>query len=475
MRKRGIALACLPALAASLMLALPAASEPTPAITDRTDDPAIWGQQFPIQYDLYLKTFEMRPTKYGGSKPESRNATESDPRRVVAQSKVNEDPGLKAMWQGYAFAADFREERGHMYMLEDQQYTLRQKVVQQPGACLNCHASMYGAYLKAGDGDIMQGFRKINSMPYQEAAKQVKHPVACVDCHEAGSMQLRVTRPAFIEGIRAYKASLGVADYDVNKHATAEEKRAYVCGQCHVEYYFKGPDKQLTYPWSKGLRVDDIQRYYDEIGFRDWTHKDTGAAALKAQHPEFEMWSQGTHARAGVTCADCHMPPVEHQGSAVTDHWVRSPLLNVKAACVSCHSKHDAKVTEADLKARVEQIQDRHWALRQQAMAALMGLIGDLKAAKEAGRPDDDLATARYLQRRAQFYLDFVEAENSTGFHAPQEAARVLGQSIDYSRQGQIALRDRDFKPTVAIVNLPPPPPAPAPAPAPKPPAVAVK
>ena len=98
-----------------------------------------------------------------------------------------------------------------------------------------------------------------------------------------------------------------------------------------------------------------------------------------------------------------------------------------------------------------------------------MGLIADLKAAKEAGKSDADLATARYLQRRAQFYLDFVEAENSTGFHAPQEAARILGESLNYARQGQLAVRDPSFKPTVPVVQIPPPPAPPTATPAAKP------
>jgi nitrite reductase (cytochrome c-552) len=93
-------------------------------------------------------------------------------------------------------------------------------------------------------------------------------------------------------------------------------------------------------------------------------------------------------------------------------------------------------------------------------MAAVVALINDLKAAKAAGRKDADLLAARYLQRRSQFFLDFVEAENSTGFHAPQEAARVLGESIDLARQGQLALRDPAFKPTVPVVDIPPPAPA---------------
>jgi nitrite reductase (cytochrome c-552) len=447
----------------------PAEQTAASPISDDVDDPAEWGKLFPLHYELYLKTVDMQRTKYGGSEALPRTPTQADPRSVVSVSKVEEDIGLRTMWQGYAFAVDFREERGHAYMLDDQTFTQRVQVVAQPGACLNCHASTYVANKKAGDGDLVKGFEKMNAMPYREAAALVKHPVACIDCHSATTFALRVTRPAFIEGMRAYKASQGVQDYDVNKQATPEEMRAYVCGQCHVEYYFRPSDKRLIFPWAKGIKVEQIQAYYDEIGFRDWTHKDTGAAALKAQHPEFELWSQGPHARAGVTCSDCHMPKIQYKGAIVSDHWVRSPVLNIKSACLGCHQKHDAKVTEKELKDRIEQIQDRHWALRQIAMTAMIGLIGDLKAAKDAGKSDADLRTARYLQRRAQFYLDFVEAENSTGFHAPQEAARILGESLNYARQGQLAVRDPSFTPTVEVVDIPsPPPPAQTPAPAPR-------
>ena len=370
---------------------LPAADPPKKAaampFNDNVDDPAIWGKAFPLHYELYLKSADMVRTKHGGSEAMPHTPTQADPRTAVARSKSDEDAGLKAIWQGYAFAEDFREERGHAYMLEDQRLTKRQVVVKQPGACVNCHASMYLAYKKAGDGDIMKGFGKINAMPYQEATKLVNHPVACIDCHDGNSLALRVTRPGFIEGMRALKASQGgVKDYDVNRDATRNQMRAYVCGQCHVEYYFKGPEKRLTYPWAKGLKVEEITAYYDEIGFRDWTHKDTGAPALKAQHPEFEMWNQGVHGRSGVTCVDCHMPRITYKGKNLTDHWVRSPVLNLKAACVTCHSKHDEKITEAQLKTRVEDIQDRHWDLRNKAMAAVVGLIDDIKSAKAAGR-----------------------------------------------------------------------------------------
>ena len=406
-------------------------------LTEETEDPAVWGKNFPLQYDDYRRTVDQVRTRFGGSEALPRTPTKADPRTVVAQSKIEEDPRLKAMWAGYAFAKDFREERGHAYMLDDQIFTERQQAAKQPGTCLQCHASLYVPYRKAGNGDLIKGFEQVNQMPYAEARKLVAHPVACIDCHDSGTMQLRVTRPGFIEGIRAFKATQGVQNYDVNTQATRQEMRAYVCGQCHVEYYFKGPEKRLVYPWAKGLKVEDIQAYYDEAQFKDWTHADTGAPTLKAQHPEFEMWNQGIHARSGVTCADCHMPYKREGALKISDHHVRSPMLNVNRACQTCH-----KWPEEELKARVETIQQRTYKLRNVAMDALMALITDLKAAKAAGRTDKELAGAQDFQRKAQFYLDFVEAENSTGFHAPQEAARILGESIDFSRRGQLALRD---------------------------------
>ena len=406
-------------------------------LTDDIDDPAVWGKNFPVQYDGYRRTVDQVRTRYGGSEALPRTPTLADPRASVAQSKIEEDPRLKKMWAGYAFAIDFREERGHAYMLDDQTFTGRQ-TKPQPGTCLNCHASMYLAYKQAGDGDIVKGFEKLNPLPYTEARKQVDHPVTCIDCHDPGTLELRITRPAFMEGMRVLKASQGIADYDVNRDATRQEKRSYVCGQCHVEYYFEGDEKRLVYPWAKGNRADDIAAYYDEIGHKDWVHATTDAPVLKAQHPEFEMWSQGIHARSGVACADCHMPYERVGAHKVSDHHVRSPLLNVNKACQTCH-----RWPEEEMKARVELIQARTFELRNLAMDALMQLIDDIAAAKTAGVPAERLDEARGFQRRAQFFLDFVEAENSTGFHAPQEAARVLGNAIDSARKGQLAARAR--------------------------------
>jgi len=412
-------------------------------LNDDVDDPAVWGKNFPMQYDGYRRTVDMVRTRHGGSEALPRPATADDPRAVVSQSKLELDPRLTTMWAGYAFARDFREERGHAYMLEDQVYTRRQQVP-QPGTCLHCHASVYVATRRLGSGDISKGFDALNRMPYAEARKLVTHPVSCIDCHDPQTMQLRVTRPAFIEGLRIWKASQGTKDYDANRDATRQEMRSYVCGQCHVEYYFKGDEKRLTYPWSKGIKADEILVYYDDVNgapFKDWVHAETGTAALKAQHPEFEMWNQGIHARSGVACADCHMPYMRSGALKISDHHIRSPLLNINNACQTCH-----RIPEAELESRVEAIQDRTLQVRDLAMDALVELIGDIKAARGLGATDDQLAKARDLHRRSQFLIDFVEAENSSGFHAGQEAVRVLSKALDFIRQGQLAIRETGLK-----------------------------
>jgi nitrite reductase (cytochrome c-552) len=220
--------------------------------------------------------------------------------------------------------------------------------------------------------------------------------------------------------------------------------RIYVCAQCHVEYHFKGPQKRLTYPWSRGLQVDNALAYYDAENFSDWTHAETGAPVLKAQHPEFEMYSQGVHARSGVACADCHMPYRREGGLKISDHHVRSPLLNINRACQGCHH-----FNEEELKARAETIQTRFGRARDVAMDALVELIGDIGDARRTGKTDAELAEARQYQRKAQFFIDYVEAENSMGFHASGEALRILTDATDYVRRGQLALRGVKSRPPV--------------------------
>jgi len=198
-------------------------------LNDTIDDPATWAKNFPLQYDLYMRTVDMQRTKYGGSEAMPHSPTEADPRSVVARSKLQEDPRLKTIWAGYSFSADYRERRGHAYMLEDQTFTERQKFT-PPAMCINCHVSLVTTFLKLGDGDLAKGFNVISDthMTYPQIRQTVKHLVACIDCHDPKTMQLRITRPAFMEGIRALKASQGVPNYDINTMATRQEMRSYV-------------------------------------------------------------------------------------------------------------------------------------------------------------------------------------------------------------------------------------------------------
>jgi len=417
-------------------------------LDENSHDPKLWAANFPRQFDTYSRTVDIERTRHGGSE---------------AFQRLDQFPVYRDLFAGYAFSIDYREERGHAYMLSDQLETERVHKAAQPGTCLHCHASVYGVYREAGrkagvpepanpadfEAQVMKGFEIVNQMPYHDAAKLASHPVACIDCHEPQTTKLRVTRPGFLEGIRNLANSTEPLDhlpsverwrkgnrqqaYDPNRDATHQEMRSFVCGQCHVEYYFKGKEKRLTYPWHHGIDVAAAEKYYDEVQHVDWTHKLSGAKVLKAQHPEFEMWSKGIHARSNVSCADCHMP-YERQGAVkVSSHHVRSPMLNVHKACLTCHA-----IPESEMVKRVTIIQDRTADLLAKAESA----VHDLILALQKHDPADEarLTKARDLQRKSQWRLDFVAAENSMGFHAPQEAARILGEAIDLARQGQIAL-----------------------------------
>src|SRR5215813_12366804 len=416
-------------------------------VDENTTDPAVWGANWPREYDSYLRTAEASRTNFGGG-----DATPAE--------KADAFPWLTRLFAGYAFSLDYRDRRGHAYMLLDQEKTRRVTERPQPGACLHCHASIIPAYRYVGKGDVMKGFEEVSGMKYQDAhalkdasgKPLVDHPVGCVDCHEPKTLNLRVTRPGFIVGIKALKEHQGVKDYDPNRDATRQEMRSYVCGQCHVEYYFRGERKTLTYPWKNGLKADEIESYYDDGAnfpdgkpFKDWIHAESGAPMLKAQHPEFEMWNQGVHSRSGVACADCHMPYVREGAVKVSDHWIRSPLLNISRACQTCHP-----YAETEIRARVAQIQGRNYDLLQRAGGAIQQMLDTLKAARAVGATDEQLGPARALHRKAQWRLDFVAAENSMGFHAPQEAARLLGESIDYGRQAQISVERLRLEATAA-------------------------
>ncbi|QDS04807.1 ammonia-forming cytochrome c nitrite reductase subunit c552 [Campylobacter fetus] len=324
--------------------------------------------------------------------------------------------------------------------------------------------------------------------------------LTCADCHNPKDMSLRLTRQAAINSLimRSYEA-----DKEQGVKATREEMRTLVCAQCHVEYYFKptgekvkvmgesiakdatktwwnGKQKtydefdswrdgnkptqievdgiELIYPWSywkKGtpFRIEMFDDHYEAVRGvfdKDWPHKITKAPMLKIQHPEYELYSGGVHAANGVSCADCHMPYIRKGSKKMTNHNVTSPLANINAACKTCHTQ-----SEDYLKSQIKDIQNSVAFDLRTAEYSIVSLITDIKNLRDAlsampafqkdGKADEGKISAELkdvleLHRKSQMRADFVGAENSTGFHNPREASRMLLQSVDMARQGQTQL-----------------------------------
>lgn len=374
-------------------------------LSEEDVDPRRWAARYPHHYEMTMKTrLDNGKTAFGGS-------TQYD--RLAA------NPFRKRAFAGHPFELDYKSARGHYYCQIDQRESRRTRDKPQPAACAQCHAA------EAPRLVAELGWEEFHRLSYDDLKDQLHHGTSCLDCHAPDdAMTLRVSRPAFIRGME----QRGI---DVTQ-ATRRELRTYVCAQCHMEYYFRGDNRELVPPWENGLRIEEIESYYDERDFSDWVHAETGAPMLKMQHPEYELFSTGTHARAGVSCADCHMPPTSEYGVTLADHWIGSPLVNIQNACRNCH-----KGTEDSLRRRTEAIQRRTVEQLQIVEEATADLMDAIVAAQMAGVDDAALAEARNFHRRAQLRWDFIDAENSTGFHSPHETARILLHAVDLARRGE--------------------------------------
>ncbi|MGE5249544.1 MAG: ammonia-forming cytochrome c nitrite reductase subunit c552, partial [Bacteroidota bacterium] len=340
-------------------------------------------------------------------------------------SWLERDPRQKILFAGYAFSKDYNDDRGHMNALTDVRETKRLNLKpgdpkETPATCYSCKSSNNpGLWAKMGMADF-------DAMTFNEMTPNIKYTIGCANCHEAGTMRLVVTNPALNEALESQGKDWTTF--------TRQEMRTVVCGNCHVEYYFKGDHKYLTFPWEKGTHIDEIVAYYEESGFKDWVYPDTDTPMLKAQHPEFETYTaESTHYNAGVACADCHMPYVRDGAAKYSSHDVKSPLENAQVACGQCHTDTEAVVR------RVNLIQDQVHATKQSTEDAIIDAINAIKAA--AANPTADktlLDQARSLHRKAAFMWDFVSAENSTGFHNPEYSLKILAESTNLARQAQM-------------------------------------
>jgi len=405
----------LAALAGTFLLGILAASilqrreearqqPPLEPIGPLETDSSKWGVNWPREYDRYKMMLDSTTkTRYGGSFP--RDYLEETPANVI-------------LFAGYGFAKEYRQARGHVHAIDD--VTATQRVTAKtPATCWTCKSPDVVRLMHS------MGPEKFYSKSFPDLKGEVAHPIGCLDCHEPNTMKLTVTRPALREALERQGR-------DINQ-ISHQEMRSLVCAQCHVEYYFKGPGNYLTFPWDKGAQIEQIEAYYEAFAFSDWTHAISKTPMVKLQHPDFEIYSTGIHAYRNVACADCHMPYRTEGGVKVTDHYIRSPLLNIANSCAVCH-----RWGEEEIRRRVEAIQDKVREGRTRAETALSQAHFDVAAAVQAGANDEEVKPARSLVRRAQMRWDFVAANNGMGFHSPQECLRVLNAAVDLAGQARL-------------------------------------
>ena len=363
---------------------------------------------YPLEYESYMKNNMggASPTGYGGSDP--------------GVSYLEMQPEMLENFKGYKFALQYDVARGHTHAGED--FLATKRLPGQKGSCITCKGSyMYDVYFKQSGWDYA-------SKPIDEVKAPIKDDqwFGCSTCHDPDTMELRVYQQGFVEAM----ARRGV---DVN-NAPHNDKRAYVCAQCHNEYYFTAEDGRVNHPWDNGLEPEDEFQFYQSGqagGFQqDWIHKDSKTKMLKAQHPDFEIWATSVHAENGVTCVDCHMPYMRKDGQKYTSHWMTSPLKTVQDSCLKCHDESAETLT-----ARVKTIHDNNYKLQRRAGQTVAKAHLAVKAAMDAGVPDEQLEGIRLKLREASFYWDWIAAENGNGFHNPDKCMRISGEAIDLAHQ----------------------------------------
>jgi nitrite reductase (cytochrome c-552) len=400
-------------------------SEPIQVAESRaTDLPAdsfhvsAWEDELPLHFESYLMNREE-----GGE--------------YVSKFAQDIEPNLPILWSNLAFSVEYNKPRGHVFALEDVLASSRigERSI---GSCMTCKSTTVPTLLDEFGDDYWSASFLDEMVPRAlELAEGGEHEllgetghigVGCSDCHDPQSMDLRITRPSFTLAMER-------RGIDVTQ-ATKNDMRSYVCGQCHVEYYFYPETGEVTFPWDRGLRAEDQFEYFEEIaleqGFEaDWIHGVSGAPMLKAQHPEFELWSYGTHGEADVSCADCHMPYDRVEGRKITNHAWGSPLERAASTCRVCHADR----TALELTTRVEDIQERHLAAVADAQEISVDAHYYVNRLITADADPDVIETTQQLVRQGQWFWDIIAAENSDGFHNPNGGMDAIRRSSNASNE----------------------------------------
>ncbi len=403
-------------------------------IADGAIDPADWGKVYPAQYKLWKQTGE--PTPAGKTKYKIGYDVGTERR-----DKLDEYPFLALLNNGWGFGNEYREPRGHYFMVQDQ-LEVDPGRYKAGGSCLTCKTPYAPALVK-------EMGKAYFYTPYKEVlAKLPKDQqtlgVSCVDCHDNRSMSLKISR-GFTLGVALKK--MGV---DESKLTTAD-KRTLVCAQCHVSYMVT-KDKEMhstdvVFPWAGStvghISIENIiKELKSSPANGEFVQTVTGFKMAFIRHPEYELFSnESPHWLAGVSCADCHMPSLTVDGKKVSDHRIMSPLKNDLVACAACHTE-----TPQELRGKVLAIQDATMTVFLKAGYATATVAKLFEKANQTEKAGKKIDKALYAQAREEydqsFYrLLFIAAENSIGFHNPKETMRVLQDSLKHSAVADAQLR----------------------------------
>lgn len=404
-----------------------------------------FAKDFPLHYQSYLDNLDdTQMTVYGGSVPHDKH----DGINPLPKGYQYAQPYLKNLWLGHPFSYEYKRARGHTYALKDLLHIDRLNNYSEsaglPASCWNCKSNKAPGYIE----EYGDAFWSMEFNDFRLEHDLEEHTVGCNLCHDPQTMELRITSEPLDIALQ-----LQGIDW---REASKNEMRSYVCAQCHVEYYFQKADvgiaAKVTFPWDYGFGPEEMYQHLNEgnsergfVGaFADWIHPVSQTPMLKMQHPEFEMWIDGTHGAAGVSCADCHMPYVREDGKKkISSHHWTSPLKYIEQSCRQCHSDKSAQY----LKDRVIYTQERTWEQLLIAQDISVRAHEAIRLASEYegerhSNYDALMAQAREMTRKGQWYWDYVSAENSVGFHNPQKALDTLAKSQQYSREAvDLALR----------------------------------
>ena len=374
---------------------------------------SIFGDNYPREYQTWVDT----------AKVDSQSRFKGN----VAEDILAQRPEMVILWAGYAFSKGYSSPRGHMYALEDIIHSPRTGAPMsategiQPASCWLCKSSDVPRMVEA------IGVDSFYNNKWVAWGSEIVNPVGCADCHEPRNMNLHISRFSLVEAFNRLGKDIS--------QATPQEMRSLVCAQCHSEYYFKGDKKYPTFPWDKGLTVEAMEEYYDEVDFTDYIHKLSRTPILKAQHPDYEIFQMGIHAQRGVSCADCHMPYNDEGGVKYSDHHIQNPLAVIERTCQTCH--RDNKET---LCKNVYERQQKANELRVLLEKELAKAHIEAKFAWDKGATENEMKEILMLIRQAQWRWDFGVSSHGGSFHAPQETMRILGHGLNKAFQARMAI-----------------------------------